>query len=111
MGSAAAASSAKYIIIIIDNHSLYVWANATKHNDATTTIDCLNKLIYAGLKPESLITDNGTNYTALSFKKFLASHDIRHLRISPHHPQSNGMCERVNGTIKNRLRLLLKPFN
>ena len=41
---------------------------------------------------------------------FLNDFSIHHVRSSPYHPQSNGACERFNGTLKTMLRSLLDRF-
>jgi len=41
---------------------------------------------------------------------FLNDFSIHHVRSSPYHQQSNGACERFNGTLKTMLRSLLDRF-
>ena len=38
---------------------------------------------------------------------FLNEFSVHHIRTSPYHPQSNGACERFNGTLKTMIRSLL----
>ena len=35
---------------------------------------------------------------------FLNEFSVHHNRTSPYHPQSNGACERFNGTLKTMIR-------
>ena len=41
---------------------------------------------------------------------FLNDFAINHVRTSPYHPQTNGACERFNGTLKTMLRSLTDQF-
>ena len=106
MGTAAKATRAKYIQVIVDHHSRYVWAYATPKNTTATIINILTQLFTAlGSSPKTIITDNFLSYTAKQFKRFLESHGIKHNLCSPYHPQSNGVVEKANDTIVRGLRL------
>ena len=57
--------------------------------------------------PNSIITDNGTQFTG---KKFLAFCDSFHIRVdwsAVAHPQTNGQVERANGMILQVLRPMI----
>jgi len=41
----------------------------------------------------------------------LTDFGIDQIRTSPHHPPTNGACERFNGTLKSTLRLLTEKFS
>jgi hypothetical protein len=62
--------------------------------------------------PHSIITDNGTNFTAEEFKDFCSDQGIKLNYASVSHPQSNGQVEKANGLvckgIKKRLRVPLR---
>jgi transposase InsO family protein len=51
--------------------------------------------------PLSLVTDNGAAFKATRFKTFIESLDeIRHVRTRHHAPETNGVVERFNSTLK-----------
>lgn len=52
------------------------------------------------VKPR-LITDNGSQYTAHEFKKFIGIHGLTHVRTAVYYPQSNGKMERFHYTLKS----------
>ncbi len=54
-----------------------------------------------------LVSDNGPGYLAHAFEDYLRLLAIRHIRCSPHHPQTNGKIERFHETLKARLNLLV----
>ena len=51
-----------------------------------------------------LRTDNGEEYTSKEFEAYGTGHGIRHERTVPHKPQHNGVTERINCTIVERVR-------
>jgi putative transposase len=54
-----------------------------------------------------LLTDNGPGYIAKVLEDYLLMQSIRHIRCSPHHPQTNGKLERFHQTLKTRLNVLV----
>lgn len=76
----------------------------TASADAKFTEKVLREAIIARYGvPKTLWSDNGTHFTAASLKTFTSSLGITHRLHSAYHPQSAGLVERVNGTIKQRL--------
>lgn len=52
-----------------------------------------------GVTIEETITDNGSAYKSRRFAEFCRSRNIKHLRIKPHRPQTNGKVERFIQTL------------
>jgi len=52
-------------------------------------------------------TDGGGEYTSKKFAKYLQSEGIIQETTTPHSPQSNGVVERANRTIMERVRCML----
>ena len=49
--------------------------------------------IFAGQGiPEVIASDNGTAFTSSKFQVFMKNNGIRHVRVSPYHPSSNGLA-------------------
>ena len=110
MGSAAHGTKAKYIQLIIDHHSRYVWAFGTAKNTTPTIINLLSQLFSTVGHPRTLITDNFKSFTAKQFRSFLSGFSVKHILCSPYHPQSNGICEKANDTIVRKLRLAMFDY-
>ena len=53
-----------------------------------------------GIRVQRILTDNGSGYRA-TFHEHALARGIRHTRIKPYHPWTNGRVERFNGTIQN----------
>ena len=58
--------------------------------------------------PKVVISDNGTEFTADTFKTFLKQWDFKHKTSSPQYPKSNEQIERTIQTIKKSIKKALK---
>ena len=105
MGNAASNTHAKNIQVIIDHHTRFAWAAATPKNTFHTVRTVLSNIFKSSPWPQNILTDRGTNFTCKQFRTFLASHNTKHLLTTSYHPSCNGMVEKLNGTIKERLSL------
>ena len=54
--------------------------------------------------PQEILTDQGTNFTSKLLGELYRLLNIKALRTSPYHPQTDGLVERFNGTLKGMLR-------
>lgn len=60
-----------------------------------------------GLKIGRLICDNGGEYTGKAFRKFCRTNGIRVETTVPYTPEQNGVSERLNRTIVEKVRAML----
>ncbi|XP_053373962.1 uncharacterized protein K02A2.6-like [Mercenaria mercenaria] len=58
--------------------------------------------------PEQLVSDNGPQFTSVTFKDFVKTTGIRHTLTPPYHPSSNGQAERAVQVVKNALKARIK---
>jgi len=108
MGSSAAATKAKYIQVIVDHHSRYLWTYATPTNTTACMINILTNLFQSVGKPKKLLTDNYKSFTGHEFKRFLKRYNVKHKLSSAYHPQTCGMVEKHNHNVTNRLRIAIQ---
>ena len=53
------------------------------------------------ITPVTVVTDNGPCYKSSKFLVFIASHpELRHVRTRHHSPETNGVVERFNQSLK-----------
>jgi transposase InsO family protein len=93
-----------YQITGIDLCSRYGWANLYVNKDQESTMDFVEtvfmpKMYRNNVAIESVLTDNGSEFTGSKFRQMLIDYDIRHHRIAPGKPVLNGYCERFQRTI------------
>lgn len=95
-----------YICTIIDGFSRFIvhWEirEQMKESDVELIIQLgLDK--YPLVNPR-IISDNGPQFVARAFKKFVRLAGMTHVRTSPYYPQSNGKIERWHRTLKETVR-------
>ncbi|PIO67258.1 integrase core domain protein [Teladorsagia circumcincta] len=95
-----------YYLVIVDAYSK--WPEIIQMNSITTpaTISVLTKVFAQFGNPQTLITDNGSQFTSTTFANFCRRRGIKHVRSPLFHPQSNGQAERFVDTFKRGLAKL-----
>ena len=100
----------EHYLLIVDYYSRWI---EISHLTSLTSASVINsfKAIFARMGiPETVVTDNGTQYTSAEFSKFSKYYGFRHITSSPHHPAGNGEAERAVQTVKNLLKKEQDPF-
>ena len=67
---------------------------------ALTTVQQLRTVFARFGVPESVVTDNGPQFIGVEFERFCKRNGIRHVKVAPYHPASNGLAERAVQTFK-----------
>ena len=105
----------KYFITFLDKKSRYLDIKLLR-----TKNEALNAFIEYKNKEENnpnnkrirvYATDNGTEFINNKFKTYLINHGISHQLSPTYTPESNGLAERINRTILNKVRALLFNAN
>ncbi|KAK6762301.1 hypothetical protein RB195_023133 [Necator americanus] len=90
----------RYYLLIIEAYSKWPEIVQMPSISSTATIQTM-KCIFANFgNPETLVTDNGTQFTSSQFTSLCRSRGILHIRTPLSHPQSNGQAERFVDTFK-----------
>ncbi|XP_062541115.1 uncharacterized protein K02A2.6-like [Armigeres subalbatus] len=93
-----------FFLVVVDPYTKWPEVYATKTTTTKTTIKLLTQSFSPFGLPETIVSDNGTQFTSHEFNAFCERLGIRHVRTAPFHPQSNGLAERFVDTLKRTLR-------
>ncbi|MES9881596.1 MAG: reverse transcriptase domain-containing protein [Sedimenticola sp.] len=94
----------KYILVIVDYFSRWTEAFAVANIEAETiTKTFVEQFICRFGVPRQVHTDQGRQFEAAVFQQVCKYLDIDKTRTTPYHPQSNGMVERFNRTLRAML--------
>lgn len=97
-------SGARYILVATDLFSKWVEAVPLINQTAASVAQAfVQNVVLRHGSPESLLTDQGTNFESLLMKEVCRLLGIKKLRTSPFHPRTDGQTERANRTIKGWL--------
>ena len=97
-------SGKRYILVICDYATRYPEAIALRTIDTPMVAEELVKFFARMGVPEEILTDQGTNFTSQLLHEVYQLLHIKPIRTTPYHPQTDGLVERFNGTLKAMLR-------
>ena len=60
--------------------------------------------------PETVVSDNGPQYSSEAYAEFARLYQFEHVTSSPRYPQSNGEAERAVQTIKGLMKKEMNPY-
>ena len=89
----------KYLLNCIDMSSRFIYSVALKNKTDKEVLNGFRK-IFNKSKIRAVRSDNGSEFINKNFKAFLEKNDIKQILGEAGKPQSNGMIERANATIK-----------
>ncbi len=95
----------EYLHVMIDDHSRLAYAEVLPTLRASCAIDFLRRGVTwfaeRGVQIKAVMSDNGSAYIAHAYRQALAELELRHLRIRPYRPRTNGKAERLIQTLTN----------
>ncbi len=94
----------RYILVICDYATKYPEAFPLRNIKARQVANCLVQLFSRVGIPREVLTDQGTNFMSLLLKRVYQLLGIRAIKTTPYHPQTDGLVERFNQTLKSMLR-------
>ena len=97
----------KDYLLVVDRYSGYPEIALLSNTTASIVIKHMKSIFARHGIPETLMSDNGTQYTSSLFKKFTEEWGFNHITSSPTYPQSNGLAERTVQTVKRLLKKAL----
>ena len=97
-------SGKRYILVICDYATRYPEAVALRTIDANAVAEELLEFFSRVGVPEEILTDQGANFTSQLLSEVYRLLKIKPIRTTPYHPQTDGLVERFNGTLKALLK-------
>ncbi|XP_076864257.1 uncharacterized protein LOC143516498 [Brachyhypopomus gauderio] len=94
----------RYILVICDYATRYPEAFPLRKVKTRQLVNALMQLISRVGIPREILTDQGTNLTSKQFREVFKLLGIKGIRTTPYHPQTDGLVERFNKTLKSMLK-------
>jgi transposase InsO family protein len=95
----------EYVHVAIDDHSRLAYAEVLEDLTAACAIGFLKRAVTwfaeRGVRVKAVMTDNGSAYKAHTHRAAVAELGLKHVRIRPRRPQTNGKAERFIQTLLN----------
>ena len=97
----------QYILVVCDYATRYPEAMALRKVDAGSVANQLIQFFARVGIPREILSDQGTNFMLQLLRELYNLLNIRPIRTSLYHPQTDGFVERFNKTLKSLLRKLI----
>ena len=94
----------RFAIVCIDYHSKWIEVGFCAHPTTEVVVTFLEKLASREGYPEEVVSDCGSVFMSDQFARYLRSVGIKHVRVTPYHPQASGQVERANKLVKSALQ-------
>ncbi len=93
-----------WVLGVVDLHSSRLVALRPVEPTSAGVVAVVEELFLKHGHPSEVMTDNGGQFVANHFREAMGRAGVRHLRIRPGHPWTNGKTERVFRTVKELQR-------
>ncbi|XP_058023902.1 uncharacterized protein K02A2.6-like, partial [Ahaetulla prasina] len=90
-------------LVVVDAYSKWLEIILMRSTTAESVISVLRHLFVTHGLPDTLVSDNGPQFTATQFEGYLAEEGIRHVLSAPFHLATNGLAERFVRSAKEAL--------
>lgn len=91
-------------MVTVDYYSRYFELDKLHSTTASAVIRKLKANFARHGIPQTVISDNGPQYSCKEFKTFASTWEFQHVTSSPHYPQSNGLAEKAVQIAKSLLQ-------
>jgi transposase InsO family protein len=93
----------EYVHIAVDDYSRLAYAEVLPDEKAVTAAGFLRRALRFyrrhGIRVEAILSDNGSAYISIAYAHACRRLRLKHLRIRPYRPQTNGKAERFIRTM------------
>ena len=95
----------EYLFTAVDYFTKYVFAQPYRNQKENEAIKFVKYIIQFIGHPKTIQVDNGPCFRSNGFKEFCEQQKINLQFTTPYRPQSNGLIERLNGILGNRINM------
>ena len=88
------------LLVVCDYYSNYIEVSRLTRATSSSVIRVLKEIFARYGVPDTLVTDNGTQFASAEFAVFARTWSFDHVTSSPRYPQSNGKAENAVKTVK-----------
>jgi transposase InsO family protein len=95
----------EYVHVMVDDHTRLAYAEVLPTLRSECAVAFLHRAVAwfaeRGVNVQAVMSDNGAAYVAHAYRRALTELGLRHLRIQPYRPRTNGKAERFIQTLQN----------
>jgi transposase InsO family protein len=95
----------EYVHVLVDDHSRLAYAEVLEGLNAPCAVAFLRRavawLAEHGIRVKAVMTDNGSAYVSFAHRDACRELGLKHVRIRPGRPRTNGKAERFIQTLQN----------
>jgi hypothetical protein len=93
----------RYIVQVIDHKSKMRFAEVIPTKETKHVVEFLDRLMGTVGPPKLLQSDNGSEFTSEEYAALCEGWNVQPIYSSPRHPQTNGLVERGNRSLKKAI--------
>jgi len=97
----------KDYIVLVDFYSDFIEVKKLEENTSSSVIEFLKEQFSRYGIPDTVVTDNGPQFSSQEFHQFTLKWEFVHVSSSPHHHKSNG---KVESAVKIAKSLIMKSL-
>ena len=95
----------RYILLVVDHFTKFVWGTSFPTKHAAPVADWLYRTIYTTeFRPTTVLSDNGGEFVNEILSVVHDRMGVKETHGRPYRPQTQGQVERMNRTIKEKVR-------
>ncbi len=98
----------RFALVLVDYATRYPEAVPLRTISAKSVAEALFRIISRVGIPKEILTDQGTAFMSRTLSELYELLGIKSIRISVYHPQTDGLVERFNRTLKSMVRKFVK---
>ncbi len=95
----------RFALVLVDYATRYPEAVALRNISAKSVAEALFSMISRVGIPKEILTDQGTAFMSRTIRELYELLGIKSIRTSVYHPQTDGLVERFNRTLKTMIAL------